>query len=93
METQRTRGWNKAYRDLEKIIGIEATLKLYQEYRGMQLNFPIRLISRAYFLEILRTHYTGSNKQALARKYGYSQRSVERMLREIRKEKTSGSAK
>lgn len=79
-----THGWNKIYRDLEKTIGLEATLNLYQEYRGMQLNLPIRLISRSYMLDVLRTEYNGYNKQELARRFGYSQRSIERMLREIK---------
>lgn len=81
-----TQGWNKVYRDLEKVIGLDATLSLFKEYRGMQLNFPIRLISRHAMIDILRTEYTGLNKQDLARRYGYSQRSIERMLREIRNE-------
>ena len=80
-------GWNKVYRELEKVIGLDATLSLFKEYRGMQLNLPIRLISRSYMLEVLRNEYTGYNKQELARRYGYSQRSVERMLREIKNEK------
>jgi len=82
-----TQGWNKVYRELEKVIGLDATLNLFKEYRGMQLNLPIRLISRSYMLEVLRNEYTGYNKQELARRFGYSQRSVERMLREIKNEK------
>ena len=82
-------GWNKIYRELEKVIGLDATLSLFKEYRGMQLNLPIRLISRSYMLEVLRNEYTGYNKQELARRFGYSQRSVERMLREIKNTKSN----
>lgn len=84
MEEFDTSGWNKVYKDLQKVIGTEATLSLFEEYRGIQLNLPVRLISRSYMLDILRSDYDGHNKQKLARMYGYSQRSIERMLREIR---------
>lgn len=86
MEEFDTSGWNKIYKDLQKVIGTEATLNLFKEYRGIQLNLPVRLISRSYMLDILRNDYDGQNKQKLARLYGYSQRSIERMLREIREE-------
>lgn len=79
-------GWNKVYRDLEKIVGKQGTLAIYQEFRGLQINFPIRLISRAYMMDVLRTEYTGKNKQKLANHYGYSQRSIERMLKELERE-------
>lgn len=79
-------GWNKVYRDLEKIVGKQGTLAIYQEFRGLQINFPVRLISRAYMIDVLRTEYTGKNKQKLANHYGYSQRSIERMLKELEKE-------
>lgn len=79
-------GWNKVYRDLERVVGKQSTLAIYQEFRGLQVNFPIRLISRAYMKDLLRTEYTGKNKQKIATHYGYSQRSIERMLKELERE-------
>ncbi|MEO1769746.1 Mor transcription activator family protein [Candidatus Enterococcus ferrettii] len=84
-----TSGWNKIYKDLQKVIGTEATLNLFKEYRGIQLNLPVRLISRSHMLDVLRIDYDGRNKQKLARAYGYSQRSIERMLREIKEQEES----
>jgi len=81
-----TLGWNSLYKELSGVIGIEATLKLYEEYRGMQLNLPARLISRKHLLICLKNEYTGENKRELARKYGYSQRTIERMIREFQRE-------
>lgn len=78
--------WNSIYQELAKTIGVEATLKLYQDYRGLQLNLPVRLVSRESMLEQLKIEYTGENKRELARKYDYSQRTIERMLNEIQKE-------
>lgn len=79
-------GWNRVYRELERVVGKQSTLAIYQEFRSLQVNFPIRLISRSYMKDVLRAEYTGRNKQQLANLYGYSQRSIERMLKELEKE-------
>lgn len=79
-------GWNKVYRDLERLVGKQGTLAIYHEFRGLQINFPVRLISRAHMMEVLRYEYDGDNKQKLANHYGYSQRSIERMLKELEDE-------
>lgn len=86
---QNTSGWNRTYKDLEQIVGVEATIKIYKEYRGMQLNLPVRLFSRDYLTQRLAIEYNGLNKRELAKKYGYSQRTIERMLREIKNKNIS----
>lgn len=88
MNEPEVKGWNKVYRDLERLVGKQGTLAIYQEFRGLQVNFPIRLISRAHMKDVLRTEYTGKNKQKIATDYGYSQRSIERMLKELAEEKS-----
>lgn len=80
-----TKSWHPVYQELKQIIGVEATMKLFDEYKGTQLSFPIRLVSRQYLQQAIATEYDGTNKRKLAKKYGYSQRTIERIIRTIDK--------
>lgn len=46
------------------------------------MNFPIRLVSSKAIREIINFEYDGNNLQQLARKYGYSDRQIRRLLKE-----------
>ena len=36
-----TKSWQTVYKEMKHIIGVEATMKLFDEYKGTQLSFPI----------------------------------------------------
>ncbi|EQM54370.1 hypothetical protein N692_03730 [Lactiplantibacillus plantarum EGD-AQ4] len=72
---------NEFYRGIEELLGTEAMLKLHEQYRGMQITIPIHLYDRQQVAQTLRGQYNGHNSYELARKYGYSQRWVNQMLR------------
>lgn len=68
------------YRELDDLVGEEAMLNIYQQYKGMQISIPTHLYDRKLASQKIITEYNGCNKQALARKYGYSQKWVQRVL-------------
>jgi len=76
-------GLNDVYRELCDLVGYENMLKLYAQYKGFQVNFPTRLYSKDYVREVLKKEYNGSNTKALARKLGYSERWIRKIIEEV----------
>lgn len=54
---------------------------IYKEYRGSQISFPMRLVSSDYIGEIAEAEFTGDNLQELAKRYGYSERHLRRLIK------------
>ncbi|MFB9768692.1 Mor transcription activator family protein [Lactiplantibacillus modestisalitolerans] len=73
---------NPFYADLSELIGTDAMLTLFENYRGMQLTIPTHLYERTRAAKRVRERYDGQNTRQLARQYGYSQRWVVKTLRE-----------
>ena len=77
-------GLNDVYRELCDLVGCENMLKLYAQYKGFQVNFPTRLYSKDYVREVLKKEYNGSNTKELARRLGYSERWIRKIVEGIR---------
>lgn len=70
------------YRGVSELIGVENMLRLFDQYRGMQITIPIHLYDRNLAAEHVIKRYNGHNAYELANKYGYSQRWVAKVLRD-----------
>lgn len=68
------------YHGLSELVGVENMVKIYQQYRGMQITIPTHLYDRKLAAQRVIYEYNGHNQQVLARKYGYSQKWVQRTL-------------
>lgn len=77
-------GLNEVYRDIADEIGVENTLIIYRLFRGTQISFPSRLFSREYIHKAIINEYNGKNIPQLAQKYNYSERSVQRILKDLK---------
>jgi len=82
--------WNTIYRDFAKLIGVEATLKLYESYRGLQITMPLRLTSSEQIKQIVHREYNGTNLKELALYYSYSERHLRRLLKDEPKDINPG---
>lgn len=71
---------NGIYSDLCCLIGLEKTLVLYSAFKGEQITFPMRLISKEFSTQRIRERYDGTNLKELAREYGYSERWVRQIV-------------
>ncbi len=71
---------NGIYADLCCLIGLEKTLVLYSSFKGEQITFPMRLISKEYSTQKILERYDGTNLKALAKEYGYSERWVREII-------------
>lgn len=68
------------YKQVNDLIGTDAMLALWEEYRGTQLTIPIHLYSRDYARTRINEQYDGTNTRQLARKYQYSEKWVRQVI-------------
>lgn len=71
---------NAVYRELTELVGYENMQKIYVEFRGQQITFPVEMYSREYIHKMIRKEYNGKNVNELAQKYGYNERSIRRII-------------
>ena len=72
---------NSLYRDIAELVGKENARLLFEEYRGLQITFPVDFYSKEFVYSCIKEEFDGTNIRELARKYNYSERSVRRILK------------
>ena len=73
---------NSVYREISEKMGMETALEIYQLFKGQQICFPIRFFSPVKIQECIVREYDGTNIRALAVKYGYSEKTIRRILKD-----------
>ena len=74
--------FNSVYKDIAEAFGMDVAIQFYQMYKGMQISFPTRLFNPDYVRTQIPIEYDGTNIKQLAKKYGYSEKTVRRMIKE-----------
>ena len=46
--SKKSENYSGIYKDMVEVLGEEITLKIYENYRGQQVTFPMRLYSKSY---------------------------------------------
>jgi len=73
--------YNDIYSELCSVLGKETAEEIFKLYKGQQITFPVHF----YDIKKLRKHilkeYTGNNIKELTLKYGYSEKTIRRMLK------------
>ncbi|WP_075810346.1 Mor transcription activator family protein [Clostridium perfringens] len=78
--SKKSENYSGIYKDMVEILGEEITLKIYENYRGQQVTFPMRLYSKDYILEYLTKNYNGKNLKELSRKLGYTSNWLKQVI-------------
>ena len=73
---------NGAYNDIAELLGVEATMKLYDTFRGQQLTFPVHLFHKDFIARQITQAYDGSNAKQLATRFGYSEKWIRAIVKE-----------
>lgn len=73
--------FNSVYKDIAEAFGIDTAIQIYQMYKGTQVSFPTRLFNPEYVKKQIPIEYDGTNIKQLAKKYGYSEKTIRRMLK------------
>lgn len=74
------------YKELAEIIGMEATIAVYNELKGQQVTFPTRLYERNYVIEEVNSRYNGVNLKELAKEFNYTERWIRTFINKKQKE-------
>ena len=73
---------NPIYKNLIELVGVENAEKLYDHYRGQQLNFPVRLFNTEYIKETLVKEGEKCNIKLLSSNLGCSERWIKKLAKE-----------
>lgn len=71
---------NGFYKDIAIDLGIEVAVKIFDYYAGLQVVFPTKFENPDYIHTKINEEYDGNNAKLLARKYGYSERWLRKIL-------------
>jgi Mor family transcriptional regulator len=73
---------NEVFEELEEAVGTEVADHLADLYSGSNLYIPRRVISARKYRRIRQEYKDGADYRGLARRYGYSERHVRRIIHE-----------
>ncbi len=68
------------YREINELVGLENTQKLYEYFKGQQVTFPIHIYDPELVKAAVAAEFDGGNVRMLVKKYGYSEKTIRRML-------------
>lgn len=80
------KAWNTVYKEIANYIGEEKTIRLFNAYKGTNIAFPMRLISRESVKEIIASGHPERSVNQLAVETGYSERNIRRLIKELKLE-------
>ena len=73
---------NDLYREISDKLGLDSAIQIYQLFKGQQITFPVHLFSTKHIHKMLIQEYDGTNINMLAQKYGYSEKTIRRILKD-----------
>lgn len=82
MDENESELFNEVYREISRIIGLDATIAVYQMYKGQQISFPVKLFNAKRIQQSIIKEYDGTNIRELAKKYDYAEKTIRRMIKD-----------
>ena len=73
---------NTVYKEISEKLGMDTALEIYRMFKGQQISFPMRFFNPAVIQKLIVEEYDGTNVKKLAVKYGYSEKTIRRIIRE-----------
>ena len=73
---------NAVYKEVSEKLGMDTAMEIYQMFKGQQISFPMRFFNPAKIQRMIVQEYDGTNIKTLAVKYGYSEKTVRRIIRD-----------
>ena len=73
---------NAVYKEIGEKLGMDTAMEIYQMFKGQQITFPVRFFNPERIKRIISQEYDGTNIRVLATKYGYSEKTVRRIIRD-----------
>lgn len=73
---------NNVYREISEKLGMDTAMEIYRMYKGQQISFPMRFFNPAKIQQLIIHEYDGTNVKVLAIKYGYSEKTIRRIIKD-----------
>lgn len=73
---------NTVYREISEKLGMDAAMEIYRLFKGQQVTFPMRFFNPVRIQQCILQEYDGTNIKTLAIKYGYSEKTVRRIIKD-----------
>lgn len=73
---------NAVYKEISEKLGMDTAMEIYRMFKGQQISFPMRFFNPVRIQKCILQEYDGTNLKTLAIKYGYSEKTVRRIIRE-----------
>lgn len=71
---------NSVYKEVSEKLGMDTAMEIYRMFKGQQISFPVRFFNPERIRKIIIQEYDGDNIRLLAVKYGYSEKTVRRII-------------
>lgn len=72
---------NPIYREISEQLSMDTAMKIYQMFKGQQITFPVRFFNSSRIHKIIADEFDGTNARILATKYGYSEKTIRRIIK------------
>lgn len=73
---------NSVYREISEKLGMDAAMEIYRLFKGQQVTFPMRFFNPIRIQRCILQEYDGTNVKTLAIKYGYSEKTIRRIIKD-----------
>lgn len=74
-------GMAGVYKEIAEIAGEDIARIMHDNFKGQQIVFPNKLYSSRFIADKIREEYDGDNIKTLARKYGYTERWLRKIIK------------
>lgn len=81
IELSKIEGLAEIYSQLVELIGVENTEIIYENLKGQQIIFPMRLYRKEFIESEVEERYDGKNLKKLASEFGYTERYLRSFLK------------
>lgn len=79
--SKKSENYRGIYKDMVEVLGADITLKVYENYKGQQVTFPMRLYSDKYVIDYLSKYYKGKNLKQISRNLGYTCNWLQKVIK------------
>lgn len=76
---------NNIYREISEKLGMDTAMDIYGLFKGQQISFPTRFFNPVRIRQIIIQEYDGTNIRTLSIKYGYSEKTIRRIIKDSAK--------
>lgn len=73
---------NTVYKEISERLGMDTAMEIYRMFKGQQVSFPMRFLNPVQIQKCILREYDGTNIKTLAIKYGYSEKTVRRIIKD-----------